>query len=281
MNETFGYLDEDSKRSVRRTILKALAIPGYQVPFVAPEMPIAYGWGVGGMVVTASLINEEDLLKVTDHGSDDTVNAVNIRSFFTRTAFVTTTTRTPEATLIQVRQRVPEAKLQEGQIVVFQVPRPDPLRAFVNSAKEASRMHAHADYGRVYARLFEERTGSRGAVQPGYDYPVMVERRYLMSPSPIPKRDNASLDRSPAIQIFGAARERRLYALPPYTHVESLAFDDIPFDAGYPDDGRQCVICGCATSHLDHLLQKDDGTSEWVCSDTECCEQRSKEDAGA
>ncbi len=46
MTETFAYLDEDSKRSVRRTILKALAVPGYQVPFIAPEMPIAYGWAL-------------------------------------------------------------------------------------------------------------------------------------------------------------------------------------------------------------------------------------------
>ena len=281
MTETFAYLDEDSKRSVRRTILKALAVPGYQVPFIAPEMPIAYGWGVGGMVVTASLIGADDRLKVTDHGSDETVNAVSIRAFFTRTAFVATTTLTREATLIQVRQRVPEAMLAEGQVVVYQVPRPDPLRAFVNSAGEAARMHAASDYGRVYTRLFEERTGSGSVAQPGYDYPVMVEGRYLMSPSPIPKRDNVRLDNSPAIQIFGAARERRLYALPPYTRVESIAFEDVPFDPSHPSDGRQCVICGCATSHLDHLLLKDDGTSEWVCSDTECCAERMEEAASA
>ena len=109
----------------------------------------------------------------------------------------------------------------------------------------------------------------------------MVVGRYLMSPSPIPKRDNARLDNSPAIQIFGAARERRLYALPPYTRVESIAFEDVPFDPGYPSDGRRCVICGCTTSHLDHLLLKDDGTSEWVCSDTECCAERMEEAASA
>lgn len=275
--ETFAYLDEDSKRSVRRTILKALAVPGYQVPFIAPEMPIAYGWGVGGMIVTASLIGDDDCLKVTDHGADETVNAVNIRSFFTRTTSVRTTAVTAEATLVQVRQRVPEAQLREGQVVVYQVPRPDPLRAFVNGAGEANRMHAHADYGRVYMRLFEELTGSRSVSQPGYDYPVMVEGRYLMSPSPIPRCDNARLDNCPAIQIFGAARERRLYALPPYTRVESVAFEDVPFDPGHAKDGRQCVICGCDTSYLDHLLLDDDGASVWVCSDTECCARREKE----
>lgn len=275
--ETFAYLDEDSKRSVRRTILKALAIPGYQVPFIAPEMPIAYGWGVGGMVVTASLIGNEDCLKVADHGSDETVNAINIREFFTRTTQVRTTTSTREATLIQVRQRVPEAVLAEGQIVVYQVPRPDPLRAFVNSGTEAARMHAHADYGKVYTRLFEERSGSGPAAHTGYDFPVMVQGRYLMSPSPIPKRDNERLHGCPAIQIFGAARERRLYALPPYSRVESVAFDDVPFDPGQPSDGRACVICGCTTSHLDHLLLRDDGSSEWTCSDTECCGTRAEE----
>jgi len=29
----FAYLDERTKRMIRRAILKAMAIPGYQVPF--------------------------------------------------------------------------------------------------------------------------------------------------------------------------------------------------------------------------------------------------------
>ena len=32
-------------------ILKALAIPGYQVPFGSREMPVPYGWGTGGVQV--------------------------------------------------------------------------------------------------------------------------------------------------------------------------------------------------------------------------------------
>ena len=31
----FAYLDEQTKRMIRRAILKAIAIPGYQVPFAA------------------------------------------------------------------------------------------------------------------------------------------------------------------------------------------------------------------------------------------------------
>ena len=44
----FAYLDEQTKRMIRRGLLKAIAIPGYQVPFASREMPMPYGWGTGG-----------------------------------------------------------------------------------------------------------------------------------------------------------------------------------------------------------------------------------------
>jgi alpha-D-ribose 1-methylphosphonate 5-phosphate C-P lyase len=47
----FAFLDEQSKRMIRRAILKAVAIPGYQVPFGSREMPLSYGWGTGGVQV--------------------------------------------------------------------------------------------------------------------------------------------------------------------------------------------------------------------------------------
>ena len=87
-NINFAYLDERTKRMIRRAILKAVAIPGYQVPFGSREMPLPYGWGTGGIQVTASIIGPDDVLKVIDQGSDDTVNAVNIRRFFQRTTGV-------------------------------------------------------------------------------------------------------------------------------------------------------------------------------------------------
>ena len=55
-NFNFAYLDERTKRMIRRAILKAVAIPGYQVPFGSREMPLPYGWGTGGIQVTASPI---------------------------------------------------------------------------------------------------------------------------------------------------------------------------------------------------------------------------------
>src|SRR6218665_3198762 len=71
----FAYLDERSKRMIRRAILKAVAIPGYQVPFGSREMPLPYGWGTGGIQVTAALIGPQDCLKGIDQGSDGTGNA--------------------------------------------------------------------------------------------------------------------------------------------------------------------------------------------------------------
>ena len=79
---TFAYLDEQTKRMIRRAILKAIAVPGYQVPFASREMPMPYGWGTGGVQVTAACLVPEDVLKVIDQGADDTTNAVSIRTFF-------------------------------------------------------------------------------------------------------------------------------------------------------------------------------------------------------
>src|SRR3546814_1861408 len=124
----FAFLDEQTKRMIRRAILKAVAIPGYQVPFGSREMPLPYGWGTGGMQVTAAVIGAADVLKVIDQGADDTTNAVSIRRFFVRMTGVATTDKTRAATLIQTRHRVPETPLHEDQILVNQVPIPEPLR---------------------------------------------------------------------------------------------------------------------------------------------------------
>ena len=57
----FAYLDEDTKRMIRRAILKGIAVPGYQVPFASREMPMPYGWGTGGVQVTAATLVPDDV----------------------------------------------------------------------------------------------------------------------------------------------------------------------------------------------------------------------------
>ena len=111
----FAYLDEQTKRMIRRAILKGIAIPGYQVPFASREMPMPYGWGTGGVQVTASIIGPDDVLKVIDQGADDTTNAVSIRAFFRKVANVAVTTATEKATIIQTRHRIPELPLRPAR----------------------------------------------------------------------------------------------------------------------------------------------------------------------
>ena len=138
----FAYLDEQTKRMIRRAILKGLAVPGYQVPFASREMPMPYGWGTGGVQVSAATLCPEDRLKVIDQGADDTTNAVSIRSFFQRTAGVETTTSTAKASVIQTRHRIPEMPLSEGQILVYQVPIPEPLRFLEPRESETRKMQS-------------------------------------------------------------------------------------------------------------------------------------------
>lgn len=75
----FGLLDRIAKKEIRRTTLKAIAIPGHIVPFASREMPIARGFGTGGLQVTLSIIGKDDTLKVIDQGADESVNACSIR----------------------------------------------------------------------------------------------------------------------------------------------------------------------------------------------------------
>jgi alpha-D-ribose 1-methylphosphonate 5-phosphate C-P lyase len=270
----FAYLDEQTKRMIRRALLKAVAVPGHQVPFGSREMPLPYGWGTGGIQVTASVLGVGDVLKVIDQGADDTTNAVSIRHFFARTAGVRTTTHTAEATVIQTRHRIPETKLRDGQIIIYQVPQPEPLYRLEPSRAETRRMHALADYGLMHVKLYED-IARFGQVSISYDYPVMVNQRYLMSPSPIPAFDNPKMHMMPALQLFGAGREKRIYAVPPYTDVRSLDFNDHPF---HPIRApHRCGLCGANDVYLDEVVTDDRGGRLFVCSDTDHCAERRAE----
>lgn len=266
----FAYLDEQAKRVISRAILKGLAIPGYQVPFASREMPMPYGWGTGGVQLSAATLTPEDTFKVIDQGADDTTNAVSIRSFFEKTSGVSATDKTAEASVIQTRHRIPEHPLTEDQILVYQVPIPEPLRFLEPSEVETRKMHSLEDYGLMHVKLYED-ISQHGAIATSYAYPVKVEGRYVMDPSPILKFDNPKLTMA-AIQLFGAGREQRIYALPPYTRVVSLDFEDFPFEASKAD--HACDLCAAIDSYLDEVIVDDDGGRMFVCSDTDYCQSR-------
>lgn len=270
----FAYLDEQTKRMIRRALLKAIAVPGYQVPFGSREMPLARGWGTGGIQITAAIIGVDDVLKVIDQGADDTTNAVSIRRFFARVAGVATTEATEEATIIQTRHRIPEAQLSADQVLVYQVPQPEPLRKLEPRETETRKMHGYGEYGLMQVRLYED-IARFGHIATTYDYPALVNGRYVMAPTPIPKFDNPKMDHMPALQLFGAGREKRIYAVPPFTTVRSLDFDDHPFQV--QRWSRPCELCGAGDSYLDEVVIDDQGSRMFVCSDTHYCESRRAE----
>lgn len=275
---TFGLIDETAKREIRRATLKAVCIPGYQVPFASREMPLARGFGTGGLQLTLSLIGTDDTLKVIDQGSDESVNACNMRDMITRVCpGVEPTFRTQQASIVQTRHRVPETPLREDQILVFQVPYPDAL--VVVEANEARRvqMHGEADYARLFVKLYEDIV-QFDEITLSHRYPTRVHGHYIIDPSPIPRYDVPNLHRSRNLNLFGAGREKKIYAVPPYTDAQPLAFEDVTFrvEEHLDEQGERiaCCKCGAKDTFLDELIMND-GSRAYACSDTEYCNQRS------
>ncbi|MDQ2086753.1 alpha-D-ribose 1-methylphosphonate 5-phosphate C-P-lyase PhnJ [Herbivorax sp. ANBcel31] len=269
MEYNFAFFDEESKREIRRAILKAIAIPGYQVPFASREMPIARGWGTGGLQITFSLLGKEDVLKVIDQGSDESVNAVNIKKLIYKTSNINLTDNTSEATLIQSRHRIPEIQLNEKQILILQVPIPEPLRAYEESEYQTKKLHAEKEYCGAWLLLFEQ-IMRYGNMTTGASHPVMVHDRYVMAPSPIPRFDNPKLNYSKSLMLFGAGREKKVYAVPPYTKVMSLDFEDYPFSVE-SFDNKKCKLCGAQGVFMDELFDNETKETYYQCNDTSHC----------
>ncbi|MEY7850105.1 alpha-D-ribose 1-methylphosphonate 5-phosphate C-P-lyase PhnJ [Natrarchaeobius sp. A-rgal3] len=269
----YAYLDEHTKREVRRATLKAIAIPGHQVPFASREMPLARGWGTGGIQVSLSLLGPDDTFKVIDQGSDESVNAANIRRLAETTANVEPTRDTTAASIIQTRHRIPEEVLTDEQILVLQVPTTDPLRTVDGSDDRNRRRHAHQNYSKMWVSLYEN-VVEWDEIQIGAAYPVLVNGRYLMSPSPIPRWDTPKLHRAETLFLFAAGREARIYAVPPHTDVEPLAFEDKRFQRErFPE---ACALCGSTDTYRTEV-ETDDGKRLYACNDTSFCEKRQRD----
>lgn len=272
-----ALLDERSRREIRRAVLAAVAVPGYQVPFASREMPVARGWGSGGLQVTLAVVGCRDVVKVIDQGEDAGVNAASLRRLIRDSTGVEVTTEATEATVIQTRHRIPEDPLVGGQILVLQVPVPEPLRGVERDMTELRRMHAEADYARLWVSLYEDLVRN-GVITRTTGYPCLVGGRYVIATTPIPRWDVPRLHQSRFLALFGAGREKRIYAVPPHTDVEPLTFDDVPFEVERPE-GAACRRCGAGSpgSGVESFLVEvpaGDATSSWACSDTAWCRRR-------
>ncbi|GAB3562337.1 hypothetical protein GCM10027445_02730 [Amycolatopsis endophytica] len=268
-----GILDEGAKREIRRATLTAVCVPGYQVPFGSREMPVARGWGSGGLQITLAVIGDGDTVKVIDQGDDAGVNATNLRRMISATTGCADSADTRAATVIQTRHRIPEEALGEQHVLVYQVPVPEPLRGVEKSVAECARMHAEDDYAKIWVSLYEDLVRN-GVITKGSGYPVLVDGRYVMATSPVPRWDVPRLDHCEHLNLYGAGREKKIYAIPPHTDVRPLAFDDVPFEVEHAP-GAKCRLCGSD----DVFLVEAGAGNGYLCSDTEWCSRVRERDA--
>jgi len=262
---SYGFLDASAKRELRRKMLKAIAVPGCQMPYASREVPMARGWGTGGLQVTLTLVNPRSTIKVIDQGADDGVNAASIRRFISRVSGAGETWDTLDASIVQSRHRVPEETMREDQILVLQVPNPEPLRGVEPNMSIARQMHADADYGRLWLTLYEQIV-RKGRIMQGAAYPSLVNGRHVMTPSPIPRWDVPKLNMARHLTFLSAGREKRLHAVPPFTRVEPLVFSDRP----YRVEDHVDLVCrrSGVSGYFMNEIPQDHGGSVFEVSDS-------------
>ena len=269
----FAYLDEQTKRMIRRAILKAIAIPGYQVPFASREMPMPYGWGTGGVQVTAAILGPDDVLKVIDQGSDDTTNAVSIRKFFAKTAGVTTTTTTARGDASSRRATAsPRRRSPRTRSWSTRCRSPSRCASSSRARPRRARMHALAEYGLMHVKLYED-IARHGHIATTYAYPVKVDGRYVMDPSPTPKFDNPKMN-----DCAGAAavrrRPREAHLRHAALHAGGVARLRGPSVRALRWSTGPARCAARPTVYLDEVIIDDRGGRMFVCSDTDYCETR-------
>jgi alpha-D-ribose 1-methylphosphonate 5-phosphate C-P lyase len=207
-----------------------------------------------------------------DQGDDASVNAANLRRLVERTTGLRTTFETSEATIVQSRHRIPEERLRADQTLVLQCPNPEPLRSVEPSMAIARRMHAEGDYSRMWVSIYEG-VVRRGELTGAAGYPVLVNNRYVMAPTPIPRWDVPKMDNAEYLCLIGAGREKRLYAVPPYTSVKPLEFEDYRFQVEDFSE-RRCARCG--TSGREAFLDEatdEEGRTSYSCNDRSFCDR--------
>ena len=79
--------------------------------------------------------------------------------------------------------------------------------------------------------------------------------------------------RSEALILLGAGREKKIYAIPPYTKVVSLDFFDHPFETE-DFQGKCCRLCGASHVYLDEIIDETNGSVSYQCNDTSQCLER-------
>ena len=133
-------------------------------------------------------------------------------------------------------------------------------------------MHALEEYGVMQVKLYED-IARFGHIATTYAYPVKVNGRYVMDPSPIPKFDNPKMDMMPALQLFGAGREN---ASTPYRRTPAWKVSILTITRLRCRNGTSRAPSADQTQLPDEVVLDDTGKRMFVCSDTDFCRQQSE-----
>ncbi len=220
-----------SRSQVQTYRMKAVAVPGYQVPFGGREMPLPYGWGTGGIQVTAAIIGRDDTAEGDRPGrrrhdqcrlDPPLLRACGLTSPRPRTRKKRPSSRRAIA--------CPRRPSKDGQILVFQVPIPEPLRMLEPRETETRTLHALSEYGVMQVSLYES-IARHGRIAKTYNYPVHGERALHHEPlaDPEVRQPQARPQRRRCSSTAPAARSASMPCRR-YTPVKSLDFDDHPFE---------------------------------------------------
>ena len=214
-----------------------------------------------------------------DQGADDTTNAVSIRAFFARTASVRR--HRAHRRGHDHPDPAPGARGEaagEGQILVYQVPIPEPL-ALLGAPRAGDTTDACACGLRADARqtLRGRRAGWAGSRLPTlirYGSPAVMSWTLRRSPSSTIPKMHRSVRRC---NYLGPGREKRIYAIPPFTEVVSLDFEDLSVLGPNLGPALWAVRVDHA-SYLDEVVIDDRGGRLFCCSDTDFCRSRREAD---
>ena len=255
---------------IRRAILKAIAVPGYQVPFASREMPMPYGWGTGGVQVTAAILGPDDVLKVIDQGADDTTNAVSIRAFFARPP---ASPRRPA----RGGDNRPDPPPHPGDAAQgrpdHRLPGADP-RAVALPRTARNRDAHHARARGIRADACQALRGHRPAWPHRHHLCLSGEGRGPLRDGPLA---DPEIRQSQDAPLAGPAALRRWAARSASTPCRptrmcvSLDFEDHPFEI--QRFSTPCALCGAATSISMRSITDDRGGRMFVCSDTDHCKR--------
>lgn len=265
---TFGFLDDMAKREIRCAIRRAWRSP-------ATRRPSGHA-RCRSRAAGARAADYAGVRRGGRHHQGDRPG--RRRGSVTRSTSAASSRRrlgaretltTGEATLIVLPHRIPEERMTSGQILILQVPHPGAAasRRAVRRrrARDARRRGLRAHVARAVRGRGTQRRGDRGR-----GVSRAGERPLRHGPQPDPALGLPKLDQAETLFLFGAGREKRIYAVPPYTSVKPLEFEDFPFSIVHLPGCR--AAAAARRTHTSSPRRRRDGSTLSVCSDASYCD---------